>query len=107
MPWLFSDFSCFDMSLLLLTVTLRGVSNKHCLLSFFHLFRVSSSVSVVVVYRFLVVYWLYYCNTLCLADTFLLDMLHLKRLITFNKLRAKSLEANFFQLQWKSVSNDY
>ena len=37
MPWLFSDFSCFDMSLLLLTVTLRGVSNKHCLLSFFSL----------------------------------------------------------------------
>ena len=35
MPWLFSDFSCFDMSLLLLTVTLRGVSYKHCLLSFF------------------------------------------------------------------------
>ena len=32
----FSDFLCFDMSLLLLTVTLRGVSNKHCLLSFFH-----------------------------------------------------------------------
>ena len=29
-----SDFLCFDMSLLLLTVTLRGVSNKHCLLSF-------------------------------------------------------------------------
>ena len=37
MPWLFSDFSCFDMSLLLLTVTLRGVPNKHCLLSFFSL----------------------------------------------------------------------
>ena len=34
MPWLFSDFLCFGMSLLLLTVTLRGVSNKHCLLSF-------------------------------------------------------------------------
>ena len=33
---LFSDFLCFDMSLLLLTVTLRGVSNKHCLLPFFH-----------------------------------------------------------------------
>ena len=31
----FSDFLCFDMSLLLLTVTMRGVSNKHCLLSLF------------------------------------------------------------------------
>ena len=41
MPWLllicifFSDFLHLDMSLLLLTVTLRGVSNKHCLLSLF------------------------------------------------------------------------
>ena len=41
MPWLlyicifFSDIMCFDMSLLLLTVTLRGVSNKHCLLPLF------------------------------------------------------------------------
>ena len=26
----------FDMSLLSLTVTLRGVSNEHCLLPFFH-----------------------------------------------------------------------
>ena len=35
--YFFSDFLCFDMSLLLLTVTLRGGggSNKHCLLSFF------------------------------------------------------------------------
>ena len=33
--YFFSDFLCFDMSLLLLTVTLRGVSNKHCLLAFF------------------------------------------------------------------------
>ena len=35
--YFFSDILCFDMSLLLLTVTLRGVSisNKHCLLSFF------------------------------------------------------------------------
>ena len=41
MPWLFSDFSCFDMSLLLLTVTLRGVSSKHCLLSFFICFVVA------------------------------------------------------------------
>ena len=32
----FADFMCFDMSLLLLTVTLRGVSNKHCLLPLFH-----------------------------------------------------------------------
>ena len=30
--YFFSDFLRFDMSLLLLTVTLRGVSNKHCLL---------------------------------------------------------------------------
>ena len=28
----------FDISLLLLTVTLRGVSNKHCLLSLFSFF---------------------------------------------------------------------
>ena len=34
----FSDFSCFDTSLLLLTVTLQGVSNKHCLLPLFHFF---------------------------------------------------------------------
>ena len=32
---IFSDFLCFDTSLLLLTVTLRGVSNKHGLLSLF------------------------------------------------------------------------
>ena len=31
----FSDFLHFDKSLLLLTVTLQGVSNKHCLLSLF------------------------------------------------------------------------
>ena len=31
----FSDFLCFDMSLLFVTVTLRGVSNKHWLLSLF------------------------------------------------------------------------
>ena len=31
----FSNFLHFDMSLLLLTVTLRGVSNKHCLLPLF------------------------------------------------------------------------
>ena len=36
MPLLFSDFLCFDISLLFLTVTLRGVSNKHCILPFFH-----------------------------------------------------------------------
>ena len=30
--YFFSDFLCFDMSLLLLTVTLWDVSNKHCLL---------------------------------------------------------------------------
>ena len=41
MPWLlymhifFSDVLRFDMSLLLLTVTMQGVSNKHCLLSLF------------------------------------------------------------------------
>ena len=39
--YFFSDFLCFDMSLLLLTVTLRGVSNKHCLLSFFSFQSVS------------------------------------------------------------------
>ena len=33
--YFFSDFLRFDMSLLLLTVTMRGVSNKHCLLSLF------------------------------------------------------------------------
>ena len=32
--YFFSDFLRFEMSLLLLTVTLRGVSNKHCLLYF-------------------------------------------------------------------------
>ena len=32
--YFFSDFLCFEISLLLLTVTLRGVSNKHCLLYF-------------------------------------------------------------------------
>ena len=31
----FSDFLCSGMSLLFVTVTLRGVSNKHCLLSLF------------------------------------------------------------------------
>ena len=41
MPWLlylckfFCDFLCSDMSLLFVTVTLRGVSNKHWLLSLF------------------------------------------------------------------------
>ena len=33
--YFFSGFLRFDMSLLLLTVTLWGVSNKHCLLSLF------------------------------------------------------------------------
>ena len=33
--YFFSDFLRFDMSLLLFTVTMRGVSNKHCLLSLF------------------------------------------------------------------------
>ena len=36
-----SDFLCFDMSLLFVTVTLRGVSNKHCLLSFFSFSQVN------------------------------------------------------------------
>ena len=31
----FSDFLRFDISLLLFTVALRGVSNKHCLLLLF------------------------------------------------------------------------
>ena len=45
MQWLlyicifFSDILCFDMSLSLLTGTMRGVSNKHCLLSLFILFQ--------------------------------------------------------------------
>ena len=34
----FSDFLCSDMSLLFVTVTLRGVSNKHCLCLFFFIF---------------------------------------------------------------------
>ena len=33
--YFFSDLLRFDMSLLLLTVAMRGVSNKHCLLSLF------------------------------------------------------------------------
>ena len=33
--YFFSNFLHFDTSLLLLTVTMRGVSNKHCLFSFF------------------------------------------------------------------------
>ena len=33
--YFFFDFCVFDMSLLLLNVTMRGVSNKHCLLSLF------------------------------------------------------------------------
>ena len=32
--YFFSDFLSIEMSLLLLTVTLRGVSNKHCSLYF-------------------------------------------------------------------------
>ena len=31
----FSDFLCFDTSLLFVSGTLRGVYNKHCLLSLF------------------------------------------------------------------------
>ena len=48
----FSDFKCFNMSLLLLTVTLRGGggggggSNKHCLLPLFSLNRSSSFLQV-------------------------------------------------------------
>ena len=40
--YFFSDFLRFDMSLLLLTVTLRGVSNKHCLLSLFFILNIFS-----------------------------------------------------------------
>ena len=36
----FSDFLHFDISLLLLTVALWGVSNKHCLLPLFSLISV-------------------------------------------------------------------
>ena len=35
------DFLHFDMSLLLSTFTLRGVSNKHCLLSLFSFEQIS------------------------------------------------------------------
>ena len=43
--YIYSAFNCFSLTfciiliqvLLLLTVTLRGVSNKHCLLPLFHL----------------------------------------------------------------------
>ena len=37
--YFFCDFLHFDMSLLLLTVTLRGVSNKHCLLPLFSFYK--------------------------------------------------------------------
>ena len=39
------DFLHFDMSLLLLTFTLRGVSNKHCLLSLFSFTLIGQAVS--------------------------------------------------------------
>ena len=42
----FSDFFPFDKSLLLLTVTLLGVSNKHCLLSLFFIAQVFSTIRV-------------------------------------------------------------
>ena len=44
----FSDFLRFDTSLLLLTVTLLGVSNKHCLLSFllFMFLNISSNFDI-------------------------------------------------------------
>ena len=37
--YFFSDFLRFNMSLLLLTLTMRGVSNKHCSLSLFSLVK--------------------------------------------------------------------
>ena len=43
--YFFSDFLHFDMSLLLLTVTLQGVSNKHCLLPLFSLSVTSEGMS--------------------------------------------------------------
>ena len=42
--YFFSDFLRFDTSLLLLTVTMRGVSNKHCLLSLFSFVKTPSVV---------------------------------------------------------------
>ena len=39
------DFLHLDMSLLLLTFTLRGVSNKHCLLSLFSFVHFSFSLT--------------------------------------------------------------
>ena len=51
MPWLlyickfFSDFLCSDMSLLFVTVTLLGLSNKHCSLSLFSFESTSNIVS--------------------------------------------------------------
>ena len=44
--YFFSDFLHFDMSLLLLTVTLSGVSNKHCLLSLFSFMNKKDSCSL-------------------------------------------------------------
>ena len=44
----FSDILCSDMSLLFVTVTLRGVSNKHCLLSFFSLILFSDILIVLI-----------------------------------------------------------
>ena len=40
--YFFSDFLRFDMSLLLLTVTLRRLSNKHCLLPLFFIHIVTN-----------------------------------------------------------------
>ena len=37
--YFFPDFLHFVMSLLLLTVTLRGLSNKHCLLPLFSFYQ--------------------------------------------------------------------
>ena len=48
----FSDFLHFDKSLLLLTVTLRGVSNKHCLLSLFSLYTANRQMEFINLYLF-------------------------------------------------------
>ena len=60
-----SDFLHFDMSLLLLTVTLRGVSNKHCLLPLFSFSHGLDSLFICTVFQLLrdaEIYLDYLCN---------------------------------------------
>ena len=51
--YFFSDFLRFDTSLLLLTVTLPGVSNKHCLLSLYSLTLITCHL---IVYQLIILY---------------------------------------------------